>query len=306
MTTLGLSTNAVKSILQRNDWVRLYSRELDERVSDIKGNEQTFPERRFLELIKPRLENIFDPDAMQYQVRESIRKWAFIGDMKAYYLIKLLEEIPIQLSEASKTYREYSDIPMGPQDEDIVQRMTKEERERWHRGNVTLVYTSVSVQNLLGIFASELFFGLEAMCRAICSGSCLSYAIKAALPDATIQHNEIYRTLRTIAGEGGDNVTCKMCPMSAQCGIGSYLSIAQVYELFYHIRAIKDYRQEFYFNADLQSFLVNDYIHKGFQALCIIDEVRSRLLKGYLVSPLPVSVLKTMVLTNGALNNHEE
>ena len=99
-----------------------------------------------------------------------------------------------------------------------------------------------------------------------------------------------------LAGEDGDNVTCKMCPIIEECGIESYLSIAQVYELFYHIRAIKDYRMEFYFNADLLSFLVNEYLDKGFQALCIMDEVSDRLLKDYLINPLPLSVLKEMVL----------
>ena len=99
-----------------------------------------------------------------------------------------------------------------------------------------------------------------------------------------------------LAGEGGDNVTSKMCPINEKCGIGSYLSIAQVYELLYHIRAIKDYRMEFYFNADLLSFLVNEYINKGFQALCVVDEVSDRLLKEHLINPLPLSVLKEMVL----------
>ena len=99
-----------------------------------------------------------------------------------------------------------------------------------------------------------------------------------------------------LAGEGGDNVTCKMCPIVEKCGIESYLSIAQVYELFYHIRAIKDYRMELYFNTDLISFLLNEHINKGFQALCVNNEVADRLLKGYLVNPLPLSVLKKMVL----------
>ena len=99
-----------------------------------------------------------------------------------------------------------------------------------------------------------------------------------------------------LAGEGGDNVACKMCPISEECGIESYLSKAQSYELFYHIRAIKDYRMEFYFNRDLISFLVNEYLDKGFQALCIMDEVSDRLLKDYLINPLPISVLKEIVL----------
>ena len=306
MTIFGLSSRAVQSILNKKDWVRLYSQELDERLSNIAGNKEDFPEKRFLELIKPRLESIFDDDTMQHQVRESIIRWTLIANMKAFFLIKLLEEIPRKLSEASKIYREYSDIPMGPQDEDTVRRMTEEERKRWSSGNVTLLYTKASVQNLLGIFVSELFFTLEATCRAICSGSCFKYAIKAACSNIAIQHNEIYKTLRVLAGEGGDNVTCKMCPISEECMIGSYLSIAQIYELFYHIRAIKDYRIEFYLNADFESFLLKEYMHKGFQALCVIDEVSDRLLKGYLVNPLPLSVLKKIVFANGVLNNHKE
>lgn len=107
------------------------------------------------------------------------------------------------------------------------------------------------------------------------------------------------------AGEGGDNVTFKMCPIIEECGIGSYLSIAQVYELFYHIRAIKDYRMEFYLNADLLSFMGKKYISKGFQALCVINEVADGLLKDYLVNPLPLSVLKEMVLRHRALNNND-
>ncbi len=69
-----------------------------------------------------------------------------------------------------------------------------------------------------------------------------------------------------LAGEGGDNVACKMCPVIEDCGIESYLSIAQVYKLFYHIRANKGYRMDFSTSMlTYYYFCCNEYITRVFK-----------------------------------------
>ncbi len=243
---------------------------------------------------------------MEHQIRPSIQKWSLIGDMKAYYLIRLREQMPSQLFELGTVIGEYHDVPIGPTDTEVVQRMTEKELERWHRGNVMVYYTNISLFNLFGIFVSELFFALEAMCRAICSCACLQYAIEAADSNVIIQHQQVHKTLKMLAQGGGQGVNCKLCSIRQECRISACLSIAAVYELFYHIRVIKDYRLEFYYNNDWLPFMTNEYVDKGFQALCTVSEIQSRLMKGYLENPLPVSTLERIVATHKALNNSDE
>lgn len=282
MGDLGFSTKSIQSILQKENWVEIYRQELTDRLSALEEIKDAFPKRRFVRVIKPQLDFL---EKSNVNVREPIRRWMLISHSKFYSLLKILSQLPKELSEAEEIGKKYSGVPIGPLDPEIFKQMSKTEIQRWHEGNIILNYTTTSIQNFLGIFVSELFFTIEAMCRAICTGSCLYFAVKSVSPEITIQHNEIFKTLRRLDNEK-NNVSCKLCSLKNKCSIYGYSKIADVYELFYHIRAVKDYRLEFYFTKKLLKFLFGEYVRKGFQATYIIDTIMNRLFLGYLESPL--------------------
>jgi hypothetical protein len=203
--------------------------------------------------------------------------------------------MPKELLELENIQKEYSDIPIGPQDEETINQMTEEEIRRWHEGNIALAYAGISLTNLYGVFVSELFFTIEAMLRAVCIGSCLGFAIKSIDPKITIQHDEIFKTLRRLGNEK-NSIYCKLCPITEKkCSFEDFSKLADLYELFYHIRAIKDYRKEFYFKEGLQEFLI-DYMKKSFEAACVIDEIMAKLFQDYLGFPLTLKEEKEKII----------
>ena len=78
-------------------------------------------------------------------------------------------------------------------------------------------------------------------------------------------------------------------------GFAGYSKIASIYEVFYHLRVIKDYRLEFYFEEQLTNFLLNEYIAKGFEVTSIFDKVMDRLFHNYLRSPISVADQKEKI-----------
>jgi hypothetical protein len=297
MINLGFSVNSIQSILSKDSWVAIYQEELCERLVGLEKTQNNFVKGNFVELIKPQLERIFENKLSEFEIRELIRKWLMIVILKSNSLIKLLEHIPNELNEADKVYKKYSDVTLGPIDCETVDKMSSEQKIKWHEGSIITFYAATSVKNLLGIYASELFFTFEALCRVICNASCLEYAVKVFIPNAVVQHNEIYKTLRKLSGENSNNVGCKLCPICGSCFNKDFLKIASIYEVFYHIRAIKDYREEFYDNVEFQIFLRDDYLQKSFKALCIADNITNDLLKNYLRYPLTIAETREKVST---------
>ncbi len=64
-----------------------------------------------------------------------------------------------------------------------------------------------------------------------------------------------------------------------------------MYELLYHLRTIKDYKLEFYFDKDFLSFLIQQVIPNGIIILSTFDEAKSKIFLNYLNSPFSLSEL---------------
>ncbi len=293
MHNLGLSPSAVQSILQKHDWVKICRDELAQRLSGL--IETDFPEGYFARSIKPQLDRALQQELTLdgtsiVDIRGTIQRWILISNFKAQLLIRLSSLIPNEFSVYNEIMEKYSGVPLGPQDSEVIDKMTEDELKWWHYGNIAIFFTSSSVTNILGLFVSELFFTLEAMARALCIASCLAFSIKSVLPMVTIQHDEIYKTLKRLGSKDRDKVTCRLCPIAESCICSqSYNQIALIYELFYHLRVIKDYRLDFYFEPELIPFLMADYIPQGFEVICTIDKVIHRVFLNYMVSPLSIA-----------------
>lgn len=289
MHDLGLSPSSVQSVLQRQDWIELYKNELKDRCSELK--EVDFPEGYFVAVVKPEMEKALHKElaeeSKELDVRRTIQRWRLLSDFKAQSLLRLILLFPHELSLSREITDKYKDVPLGPQESEIVEGKTTEELERWQEGNIAVFFTGTSIKNILGLFVSELFFTVEAMARALCIGSCLEFAIKSVLPAITIQHDEINKTLRRLGNEDKEKVSCKLCSLSENCiRSHAYICISMLYELFYHFRVIKDYRLEFYFKPELIPFLVNEYMQEGFEIICTLDKALDRVFHNYMISPL--------------------
>ena len=269
-----------------------------ERTSNLSAID--FPSERFNTSIKPLLEKALENELSEspekVNIRESIQRWMLISHNKSALLIKLLDLIPKELSESNKIFTHFKDVPIGPQDSDVVEQMNEIERERWHEGNIAISFAGLSINNIVGLFVSELFFTIEAMCRVICIGSCLEFAIKTVLPTTIIQHDEVYKTLKRLGLDSNSKVTCKLCRANQDCsGFDSYSKLASFYELLYHLRVIKDYRLEFYFEKNLTDFLLGEYLTKGFEITSIFDKIMDRLFHSYLRFPVSVADQKEKI-----------
>lgn len=231
MVNLGLSPLAIQSILKKENWVDIYRNELIERTSNL--SEIDFPSERFSDLIKPYLKKALKKELSEspdiVNIRETIQRWMTISHNKSSLLIKLLDLVPEELNKSNEIISHFKDVPIGPQNADIVEQMSEIERVRWHEGNIATFFAVLSINNIVGLFISELFYTIEAMCRVICIGSCLEFAVKSVLPTTIIQHDEVYKTLKRLGLDSNFKVVCKICPASQECsGIDSYSKLASI------------------------------------------------------------------------------
>jgi hypothetical protein len=220
-----------------------------------------------------------------------------ISNYKAQSLI-LISKLFSQYKRTSKTItNRYKGIPLGPQDSNTVSEMSLEERKKWREGNIALSYISASNSNMIGLYISELFFCFEAYCRTLCIGSCLEFAVKSISPTVTIQHDEVYKTLKRLGGRNEDKVACNLCQIKNTCiKFPSCLEIAAVYELFYHLRVVKDYHTELYNNTSFRKYLTKGLMKKSLEIISKMDVLQNKLFSNYMVFPLSFENLKKAIL----------
>jgi hypothetical protein len=170
MDELGLSPNAVQSILDSKNPVERYQNSLNYCYAYI--SENNFPDRHFKQLIEPELIAILKKNGkskkeIQTEIRESIRRWALLSQTKAEFLIRIHQLIPEELLRARKINLYYKDIPQGCVNSKKITTMTSEEVQRWHEGNLLTTFGTSSYVNFIGVLLSEQFFAVETLCRMI-------------------------------------------------------------------------------------------------------------------------------------------
>jgi len=298
MKSLGCSPQSVQSILNKHNWIEIYQKEFAKRYLAL--SKSNIPRRYFADKLKKHLELIFEEKnalGINWQVRKAVQKWMQISNYKAQSLI-LISQLSSQHKRTSKIItNRYKGIPIGPQDSTTVSKMNLEERKKWREGNIALSYTSVSNSNMIRLYISELFFCFEAYCRTLCTGSCLEFAVKSISPTVTIQHDEVYKTLKRLGGGNEDKVACQLCQIKNTCiKFPSCLEIAAVYELFYHLRVVMDYHTEIYENTGFRKYLINCLMKKSLEIISKMDILQNKLFSNYMVFPLCFEELKKAIL----------
>jgi len=296
-SNLGFSVNAINKILNKEKWVEIYKNELISISTKIDSNK--ISAGSFSKIINPELQKTLAQESKidKYLIRKTIAKWMQISHLKAFSLFKILPLISDQIKDSLNIYTKFQSIPIGPQEIEVVEKMDNKTCKRWRNGNLMIFFTEASISNTLGMFVSELFFTIESMLRVLCIGNCIEFAIKAIMPDYVIQHDEIHKTLKRLGKSDSDKVSCKICKLNSICSRNDQFSlIAQIYVLFYHLRAIKDYKREFYFNDSLSDFIICHYVHDGLDVLFEIDKFIKRTFNEFLMFPYNLSDIHSQII----------
>lgn len=293
MEELGLSANSVQKILQNKNWVEIYRERLSNCHSII--TETRSPSNLFSDVIEPQLVISLGIDHPKKEVdkiiRDNLQKWSLLFSYKYQFLIRLQQLIPEEVADTKKIQNFYSDVPLGPLDTDIFEKLSFNDRIKWSEGSKVVHFKNTSLKNFIGIFVSEEFFITEAMCRVILIGTCYEFALKSILPNTVIQHDEIYKTLKRLGSKKHDKVACKMCIVNEQCiQRDIFLELAQLYCLLYHLRVIKDYKMDFFNNRDFTNFLLNDFFIKSFEITCNFEKIIDKNFSKYWWSPSSLDI----------------
>jgi hypothetical protein len=288
MEDLGASPKSVNNIIHQKKWVDIYKLNLDYHYNHL--DEKKFSENRFKEDIFPELTRAFndiDSNLLETRIRDTIQKWSWLSENKIHFLLRLRRLIPEEIAGLDYIREFYSDIPKGTVEDRIFNSMTPDVRKKWADGNKVILYKSHSVNNLLGVLLSEQFFTLEPMFRVIGMGNCLIFAVKSISPDVTVQHNEIYNTLKMLGSKEKQRESCKICPLKEKCkNLDAFLDLSSIYSLFYHFRIIKDYKLELFYNNEFQGFLISDYLPKSYDIIVKVERIMNRVLSKYLLPPI--------------------
>lgn len=295
MQNLGLSPAAVQKILQDRDWVEKYRTRLTDLCKSPPNSD--FLDRYFVNFVKEPLQKSLQKGSDKVDFRETIQRWWLISDHKAEGLMRLILLISDEFSVLRDIKAQYDGVPFGLIHAEAVAKMSKEELDRWRECSTVVSFANRTVTNLLGLYVSEAFFTLEAMARTVCIGSCFEFALKSVLPDVTVQHDSVHKTLLRLSKQQKDSVVCRLCTLNDICVSNNFYSqFARIYELFYHLRVVKDYRLDFYFERELIPFLLEEYLSKTFKVICEFDKVLNRLYRDYMESPISLSERQELVL----------
>lgn len=289
---LELSPIGIEKILKKDNWQDNYREEFLSRLGDLNKHKEKFSDSYFINKIHPLLLEKFSDDAIREQITKSIN----ITFGKSMLLIKMISDIPKLIAEATNQIKKYGDAPVGPLPNQVVEQMDEKEKESWKEATLVLMNSPISLQYYIGVFVSELFFAYESMCRTINIASCYVYALKALDNKSIIQHGEIHKTLKRLTGKKGDNLFCTMCPINHNCKNKYYSKLAAMYEVLYHLRGIKDYRNEFLdicHDSDFFNIIIPVF---GIKAIEYADDIMNFLLKGYIVNPISISKFKEALL----------
>ncbi len=289
MDEMGLSPGSVQSIIDSKKAVERYQHRLDYCYAYL--SENNFPDKHFQQQIEPELVSILKKNGkskkcIQKEIRETNRRWGFLALTKSQFLIRLNHLIPEELDSAKWVNTYCHDVPFGCVTKDATDKLTPEQIQRWSDGNLLMYHKNSSYINLTGVLLSENFFVIETLCRTILFGSCLEFALKSLDEKTTVQHKEIYQSLKRMGDANSDKIICKLCSFNKRCKkCADFLILAQVYELFYHLRVIKDYKMEFWDMELFSPLFSQKNLEYMFNIVIKVQQIDTRIYNGYWRSP---------------------
>lgn len=142
---------------------------------------------------------------------------------------------------------------------------------------------------LLCVPSTELFFAFEAFAKAICSSRCGVFLEGIAQPDASTQHQEVWRAIKRLSASRRDDSLCSQCKFREVCPQTSEGTIlAGIYVRLIHIRILRDYREDVFFDRMTRGYLGGQFFLLALRALELCDRYLSHSLGGFLQAPAPL------------------
>lgn len=286
MTNLGFTVNAVEQVLARLEHIAIYQSTLGLHLDNLKQSEMRSFESYFRDNILFALGQDQNVHFRRREIREKIRKWMYMSIMKFDLLLALPEMISIFEGRHQASLQKYAGIPLGPIEEDVVNSMDASNRAQLRDANVTISHFSATIHGLLITWVSSSFLSLEYICRAICYCTCYQFLLASLQKPSVVQHQQVYKTLRRLAAKEKRSEACVNCPIISKCQLHILDPIIGLYEVFYHLRVICDYKGLIFSNPNIQTFIRNEFVPKSLEALILADQSMEVFSAGYLRSPL--------------------
>jgi hypothetical protein len=169
-------------------------------------------------------------------------------------------------------------------------KLSPEEKQRIREATIAGSFCYYNYISELGLLLSELFFSVEAAFRCVCIGSCLEYSVKAVQGRTPIQHDEVFKTLNLLSSGTRDSLRCITCKIRGTCARNpDFQKLSNLYELLYHLRVVKDYRLELYWETSFKPLLENELVPRARSILVKCDEIVDSIFRGYLRGPISLS-----------------
>lgn len=286
MKNLGFTVNAVEQVLARSGYIAIYQSALKLHLDNLKRSEIRSFDSYFKDYILFTLRQNPNFQFGRREIREKIRKWMYVSVMKFDLLLSLPEIINIFDGGYKASLQKYAGIPLGPIDEDVVNSLDDSNRARLRDANVTISHFSSTIHGLLIILVSSSFLSLEYICRAICYCTCYQFLVASLQNPHVVQHQQVYKTLHRLAAKEKQSNACINCPIISKCQLHVLDPIIGLYEIFYHLRVICDYKSLIFSEPDFQLFIRNEFLPKSIEALILADQSLEVFSAGYLKSPV--------------------
>lgn len=283
---LGFSANAVANLLKTDDWIDRYRSHMvnaEKELQSFAPSDGHFKRVLFHEIE----ECTADIDV---NIRSTVQRWMLLFHYKslsAFRVLKLLEQDTALYSSVQK---KYLGVDPGPRTKEEADKLSPEEKQQVHEATIAGSFCYYNYISELGLLLSELFFSVESAFRCVCIGSCLEYSIKAVQGRTTIQHDEVFKTLRVLSSGTRDNLKCITCKIRRTCTPNpDFQKLSDLYELLYHLRVVKDYRLELYWEAPFKLLLENELVPRVRSILTKCDEIVDSIFSDYLGGPISLS-----------------
>jgi hypothetical protein len=286
MASLGFTVGAVNEMLKRSDYAEVYRTTMRSHLAAFRQVDSRSFASYFTNHVLSELSHSSKPACERGEIREKIRKWMYLSTMKFDLLLALPEFITLVEKRCEAASHIYEGLPLGPVDEDSLEAVAEDGRKRLSEANQAIGHLNSTKAGLLVTWISSSFLSLEYICRTICYCACYGLLSESLRSPSTIQHQQVYKVLRRLETSNKQSDSCSGCPLLHQCQFSILTPLIGLYEVFYHLRVIGDYKDLVMARPDVQALIRNDFVPLSLETLLLAEEFMEVLSSGYLRSPL--------------------
>jgi hypothetical protein len=284
----SISPQELLKFIKNNDWIIIHRLRIQSIVEELKSlsvkwndDRPTILEEHFLPLLEP---------SEKETLRERIRAWWLLAwqkhlwSLQSRFLIAREERSDLMTwSDEIENFRKWP----GPQEDEVVRKMTSKELRDWANANFTASALQAKSAGMTSINVSERFFAFEALAKSLCSASCIQFLYKVINPDTVIKHDEVLKALKQLGLDKKKNSVCRVCRFQSCCqGRPEFGAFARAYIALMHIRMIRDYREEYILDSKIQSYFIGEFFDLSQELIFLMEEFNDMAFGHFLTRPI--------------------